>query len=48
MKLLAVCNACKKKRFFVGKRSYTHQKLGRMTSENDLCRKCFKIIKKAI
>lgn len=46
MKLFGQCNACKKYKFFVGKRSFTSKILGKATSENDLCNKCFKAIKK--
>ena len=47
MKIFGICNACKKRKFIVKKRSYKHSNLGTITSNNNLCRKCFKAIKKA-
>jgi len=45
MKLYAKCNSCNKKRFFIKQRTYNIPKLGKATSQGELCYKCYKDIK---
>lgn len=47
MKLYDKCSACRKKKLFVRIRKYTPKSIGQeITSNNQLCGKCFRAIKK--
>ena len=43
------CGSCKKNKFFVKRRSYHCKSIGqKVTSKNELCRKCFLAIKSMV
>ena len=48
MKLYNRCQGCKKYKFFIRKRKYTHKIAGEITSQAELCGKCYRNIKKMI
>lgn len=49
MKLLSTCKACDKKRLFIKKREYKVPNSSQtMVSQNEICGKCYKNIKKMI
>lgn len=49
MKLFSKCNACHKKHFIVKKRTYKVKQINQeITSQGELCRGCYKNIKKMI
>lgn len=45
MKIIGKCGSCKKTRAFVRKRRYNVTRAGLITSQNELCGKCFEGIK---
>lgn len=48
MKIYSACEACKKKKFFIRKRVYKHKIAGKITSQSELCGKCYEAISKMI
>jgi len=45
MTFLEKCVRCNKKRFYIAHRSYKTQKMGKITSNDEICGSCFRKVK---
>lgn len=48
MKLYARCPGCRKNKLFLKKRVYKHKHAGVITSQDEVCRGCYKKLKKTL